>query len=150
MTPILRMPTEDEVPKGPRREFVAELHWLYREAKRPQLRKASDWIRQRNDLAGTASKETIRRMLRGKTIPRDWDTVEAVLVAFCELAGFSPDRDRDPSDRDPWEPSLTIRQTLLRDWNDAIEAIPDAAVSSDSPTANTPPARNGFHDEPPF
>jgi hypothetical protein len=44
----------------------------YREAGRPTLREIGDVIAGRDDLAGTASKETIRRMLQGISVPAQW------------------------------------------------------------------------------
>lgn len=142
MAPIIRMPTTDQLPPGPRRAFVEELFQLYRAARRPQLRKISQLISDNHSLAGTASKETIRRMLHGETVPANWETVEAVLEALCELA------DKDPDSEAPWwEDSFgagpTFREVLTGAWNAALEA----PSPSEAPA---PPPRNGFSDEPPF
>jgi hypothetical protein len=68
MARSLRMPSTHVLPKGPRRDFVEELFEHYRAAKRPTLREISERIRD-DELAGTASRETIRRMLLGEVVP---------------------------------------------------------------------------------
>jgi hypothetical protein len=112
----LRMPSEAELPKGTVRDFVAVLFELYREAHRPTLRKISDAIRRRDDLSGTASTETIRRMLRGDTVPAHWEAVDAVLMVFCEMAGSNPDFERNYEDY-----SSSRRQDLETAWHQALD-----------------------------
>lgn len=53
----------------------------------------SDQIKERADdleLAGTASRETIRRMLLGATVPANWETVNAVFLILREIAKREP------------------------------------------------------------
>src|SRR5580693_3357566 len=88
MPRIIRMPTETELPNDPVRDFVGLLFTVYRAAYRPTLETISKHIRD-GDYAATASKETIRKMLRGNSIPAHWQTVEAVILALCDLAGWS-------------------------------------------------------------
>jgi hypothetical protein len=82
---ILRMPNTETLHKGARREFVEEFFLHYREAGRPTVRTVADWIRDNDSLSGTASAETVRRVLAGLTVSRNWATVEAILYAFCAL-----------------------------------------------------------------
>ena len=89
MSRTLRIPDEAELPSGTVRDFVELLFYFYRTARRPTLRAISEWIR-KNDLPGTASTETIRRMLRGTTVPSHWETVEAVLDALSAMSGRTP------------------------------------------------------------
>lgn len=154
MAQIIRMPTVDELPEGPRREFVQELHGRYRDAKWPPLRKVDALLKNKDGLAATASKETIRRMLRGQAVPRNWDTVDAALIAFCELAGTSPE-DHQPGTEELFgsmhgEPGPTHREELLARWMNAIVAPSDEVLSNDHQSSETSPHRNGFSDEPPF
>jgi hypothetical protein len=90
MPRIIKMPTEDELPAGSARDFVELLFRLYRAAHRPTLETISLHIRDGGFIA-TASKETLRKMLRGTTIPAKWPTVATVVVALCELADWDPD-----------------------------------------------------------
>ncbi len=113
MAPRIRMPSVADLPEGPRRELVEELFLYYREAGRPTLRVISDRILDHDDLAGTASKETIRRMLRGTSFPAQWETAQAVFVALCELAGFRPDG--------PRHYDVTRREAFKDLWNAAID-----------------------------
>jgi hypothetical protein len=85
------MPTQDELPAGPVRDFVDILFSLYRAARRPTLEDISKHILE-GDYPATASKETIRKMLRGTTIPAHWETVETVIRALCDLADIDPER----------------------------------------------------------
>lgn len=89
MARTLRQPTEAELPSGPVRDFVDLLFHFYRSARRPTLRDISERIR-KEDLPGTASTETIRRMLRGATVPAHWETVEALFEALTAIANSDP------------------------------------------------------------
>jgi hypothetical protein len=121
MPQILRMPSTDALPPGPRRVFVAELHVHFREAaRRPPSDIAAATRRLTNPLP--VSRETIRRLLVGQTLST-WARVDSVLRALCQLAGQDPDRRRwpEPEDRfDENDPS-TCREYLRRLWNDAID-----------------------------
>jgi hypothetical protein len=87
---IVRMPDLEELPEGTVRDFVGLLFHLYRSARRPSLRDISEQIRRDDSLSGTASTETIRRMLRGTTVPSNWGTVEAVYLTLCKLGVLDP------------------------------------------------------------
>lgn len=167
MPKMLRMPPKEQLPDGPHRQFVEELFMHYREADRPPLREIANWINEHQDsrdLRGTASTETIRRVLSGTVVPRSWHTVEAILEALCGLADRSTDEDRWP-DGDQWGPSRTFMEELKHRWNAAHDAPgddlptlpprpspqPAPATSVDDPwAAATPPHRSTFTDEPPF
>jgi hypothetical protein len=114
------MPTEAELPSGSIRDFAMVLFDLYREAHRPPLRQISAAIDRRDDRRGTASAETIRRMLNGTTVPASWPTVEAVLLALCELGGTDPDQACGASDY----PDMSWREALVHTWHRALD-FPD-------------------------
>lgn len=148
MAKILRMPSERDLPRGKRREFVEELWDYYRRARRPTLQEIADAIAGGYD-AFTASKETIRRTMLGKTVPIDGDVADAIFEVFCGRAGIDPNEDR-------WEESSYDGFTSRRDWwrnlwSRALEAPPPAPVASGSTSGWgggggwTPGA-----DEPPF
>lgn len=157
MPRILRMPSKAQLPEGPHREFVEELFIHYREAGRPPLRTISAWIKRENErepgLPGSASPETIRRILQGTTVPRLWPTVETVLFALCALGGRQPDEDR-------WEDSFngaseSFAEVLKRRWNamlDDEEALPTLPRPRPEVLPNTSSVMNGdpWNDEPPF
>lgn len=135
MARSLRMPPLHVLPKGPRREFVEELHGYFRAAKRPTLRVISELIRNDHDLAGTASKETVRRMLQGETVPAHWETVNAVFLTLCKLADRDPSAPRNPEDSygDDW----SCADAMERVWHEAID---DAApVIYQRPPDDEPP-----------
>lgn len=136
MARSLRMPPTHVLPKGPRRDFVEELFEQYRAAKRPTLREISERIRGDDELAGTASRETIRRMLLGEVVPAQWQTVNAVFLTLCMLAGRDPESPRYPEDRygDEW----SCAQAMEKAWHAAIDDLPP---DSYRPLAD---------DEPPF
>lgn len=114
------MPSEAELPRGARRDFVQELFAYYRAAGRPTLRQLSDQILSNEERKGTASRETIRRMLRGDTVPPQWLTVEALFLALCAMAGRSPG-DPHPNDDDPWAKTLSNHEYLRHLWNEALD-----------------------------
>ena len=90
MARTMHPPSEMDLPPGPVRDFAELLFWLYRRAHRPALRDISERIRRNDDLHGTASPETIRRMLLGTTVPVKWAIVEAVYLTLCDLAEMDP------------------------------------------------------------
>ncbi len=125
------MPPESDLPSGPHREFVEELFVHYREAGRPPLRQIAKWIddnKDTRDLRGTASTETIRKVLQGRTLPRLWFTVETVLEALCGIAGRETSEKRWPND---WM-GETFEDVLKQRWNAAID-------HGDGPLPSLPP-----------
>ncbi|MGI5503572.1 hypothetical protein [Lentzea sp. CA-135723] len=87
----LTMPSLIELPAGPRRDFAELLFRYVRLADRPTLQQISERIIERDDLPGTASKETVRLMLRGKTVPPRWQNAYSVFLVLCDLSGVDPD-----------------------------------------------------------
>ena len=164
MARIIKMPPKNELPEGPRRDFVEELRRYYRAAGRPPLRHVSKLIEGRTDLKEvTASQETVRRILRGMVIPTDWNRVNAIFQVFCEIGEIDPDADR-------WEDSYdgeeSNREYVRRLWDAALEEEPNpspiprptpphpkstlvASRPADDPWATDLPS-SGFSDEPPF
>jgi hypothetical protein len=135
------------------RDFVKEVFGLYREAHRPTLREVSEAIRKNDSLSGTASPETIRRMLLGLTVPTHWPTVEAVLVALCDLAGVDPDEQVSGYYRDG---SSSRREDLEQAWHRALDH-PDernqpirSATSSREADPWATDGSSAYSDEPPF
>jgi hypothetical protein len=151
MAPVVRIPSEADLPRGTVRDFVEVLFNLYREAHRPTLRQISQEI-ERSDLHAAASPETIRRMLRGASVPRQWPIVKAVLVALCNIAKTDPDESfggyRDDSTR---------REELEGKWHKALDN-PDLRYrqpartggAADDPWATSGSGGDSFSDEPPF
>lgn len=129
MAQVLRMPSEWELPEGPRRQLVEELFSYYRSAGRPTLRSIAEDIADNPEFdAFTASRETIRKLLRGKTVPPNWAVVNAVFWVLCKRAAIGPDLPR-------WtagfgESSITRRENLRNLWNEALDAPPPAPVAS--------------------
>lgn len=121
----LRMP---QLPRGPRLDFVVELHNHYRAAKRPTLRMISEMIRADDTLKGTASRETIRRMLLGEVVPAQWETVNAVFLTLCKIAGRDPNGG-DEYDNDP----RSYVEVLEWRWNEALDAMPSSTNSDEAP-----------------
>ena len=128
MPKILTMPSKAVVPEGPHRKFLMELFAHYREADRPTLRATAQWIKDHGDdrgLRGTASTETVRRIMNGDLVPRKWPVIEAILEALCDIAGRSSDEERWQDD-DGWrsrdEPTpWTFKNELKQRWNAALD-----------------------------
>jgi hypothetical protein len=147
MVQVLRMPSEAELPRGPRRDFTDQLFSLYKEAHRPGLRAISSAIPM--NATATASVETIRRILRGISVPVRWDTVNVVLAALCELAGVDPDIDIGGRyDDDP----VTRRQLVEQAWHEALDnpGGKKQARPVDDPWASDARGGTTYSDEPPF
>lgn len=153
MARTMRMPDEGELPDGAVRDFVWLLFHFYRQAHRPTLREISDRIR-KSDLSGTASTETIRRMLHGTTVPASWETVYAVLDVLSELAGRTPDSTLIYEGQ-----QRTARKHLERLWHEALDN-PTPRYAQRGSGYQPPPEpepdpwatdeQGGYSDEPPF
>lgn len=151
MARTIQMPSEDELPEGPRRDFVIALRRYYRSAGRPPLRQISRMIEGREDLKEvTASQETVRRMLRGTVIPVDWNRVNAVFQVLCEGAEIDPDGHINDGFSSFARPSL--REQIRDLWDRALEEEPEAPplLRPAAPTNEQTSSHSGFSDEPPF
>jgi hypothetical protein len=123
----MRKPSPEELPPGYVRDFVDLLFYFYQAAHRPTLRQISDRIRN-DDLPGTASTETIRKMLHGTTVPANWETVTAVLQALTAMAG------RDPDAHMRWDGKEGSSFWLLENlWHRALDEPDMFYVSPDDP-----------------
>ncbi|MFI1152554.1 hypothetical protein [Streptomyces sp. NPDC020817] len=120
----LTMPTLDELGPGPVRAFVAEMYFHYRQAKRPSLREIETDLAQLDEMAGTASRETVRRILRGETVPTRWTTVVAVLYVFCNRSGINPDGMRYSTTVD--FPEISYENAVRQLWDQALEGDEDS------------------------
>jgi hypothetical protein len=162
-----QMPSEEELPDGPRRKFVTELRRYWRAAGRPPLREISQAIEGHPDPRldkVTASAETIRRMITGKVLPVGRDRVYAVFHVLCEMSKIDPDAARWTGEYDDRYDDETNWQHLQGLWDAALEeddnapslprpTPPPAPVSAPSawPAREDPWASGGgYSDEPPF
>ena len=131
------MPNETELPAGSVRDFVQVLFTLYRAAHRPTLEAMSKHIRD-GGYTATASKETLRKMLRGTTISAQLaDQVARIILALCELAGREPDdritlelADGTIMDASP----MYLAETL---WHEALDAPDLGAPTTAIETASS-------------
>lgn len=139
----LRKPGYDVVPdRTHRRWFLDEMFFLYKEAGRPALHEVEKWIKENEDLRGTASTETVRRVLRGHVPPR-WATVEAITLAFCALAGIDQRAPRHHDDYIMNQSPETHLEAAKRLWGDAYDEEPsktDSRYAADDPWAEEPPS----------
>ncbi|MFJ4674020.1 single stranded DNA-binding domain-containing protein [Kitasatospora purpeofusca] len=171
------MPALKELPEGPRRKFVTELHVHYRVANRPNLQAIADAAALAPE-GRAVSRETVRRLLTGKG-NATWTNVDLVFRTLCQLAGEDPERLRWEQDRYD-DDATTCRDHLRKLWHDSIDdedlgveppprSAPDpqpqtggfggqqhsgwGASSSptyDDPWASPAPANGKFTEEPPF
>jgi hypothetical protein len=123
------MPSKEELPDGPRREFVTELRRYYRVA-RPSLREISQAIERHADPRldkVTASAETVRRMITGKVLP-ERERLYAVFRVLCDMAEVDPDAERweDDGRYSNYPDTETNWQYLRRLWDAALEDESDA------------------------
>ncbi len=102
----IRMPDERSLPSGPLRDLTLTIHELYRAAGRPPVREVARKIMDNSSLQGTASHESVRKVLTGKLTR--WEVLEAVGRQLALMA------------HPPREPSA-VALTLIRDWNRARE-----------------------------
>ncbi|MFD8562976.1 hypothetical protein ACFV1N_37360 [Streptosporangium canum] len=156
----IKMPPESALPDGPHRKFLAEVFQMYRAAGRPTLR---DVVAQagRMNLSGSASQETVRRVLKGLVIPQRWETAYAVYAPLCALADVDPDALYWEDDGNPFsngEPAqITHKELLKRLWSEAFEDdishLPYTFVRTKVPPPSPPendPWAAASASEPPF
>jgi hypothetical protein len=76
----IRMPSEQELPPGPRRDLAVALFDLYELAGKPPVRVISTWIQEDDgdDLPGTLSHEGVSSALRVAAMPR-WLNLESLV-----------------------------------------------------------------------
>lgn len=172
MPRLLRMPDTTALPEGPVRDFVELLFDYHQIARHPTLEEIYGQIDElpEEERSGTASRETVRRMLHGH-VPRHWQTVEVVFLALCRLADVDPDRkvkywdqeydenvetDRRGQMREVWSAALygrPIRRSPFRGVDFDYEEPEPAPTSSNAyRPADDPWATGGggFSDDPPF
>jgi hypothetical protein len=120
MSRVLHKPDQADLPPGPRRDLVDFLFTYYEMAVRPDLQKIADHWHHMEDKAvpGTTSRETIRKMLRGESIPPKWKDALTVLLLLCDLADIDPD---DPLDGlGGWGQEQTHTEHFQDLWNRAL------------------------------
>ncbi len=125
MPQILRMPSEDELPHGPKRIFVSELFTYFRAAGRPSPASiAAAASRGPQPARVTVSRETVRRLLKGETTST-WPKVRAVHDVLCQMADRDPTwrRFSDSSDYDEENDTRTLREYIRDLWNDAVDGV---------------------------
>lgn len=79
----IRLPSEQQLPPGSRRDLTTALHDLYALAGKPAARTISAWIRDQDDLPGTLSHEGVSAVLRGSNVPR-WANLESLVRVLVE------------------------------------------------------------------
>ncbi|WP_433603727.1 hypothetical protein ACQPXH_33245 (plasmid) [Nocardia sp. CA-135953] len=105
-----RLSKPTDVPENHER-LIDMLWWFYMAANDPPTRKVARVIDELPDdqRNGTANHETIRRTLKAETLPQ-WETVEVIFLALCQIANVDPD-DKEP-DGDGWESPRSHRDEL--------------------------------------
>ncbi|MEU8138646.1 hypothetical protein [Streptodolium elevatio] len=113
----ISMPSQEQLPPGPRRDLVMSFHQLYTEAGRPGTRKLAKLICDNNDLGAMVSHETIAALLHGRGVP-SWIRLEACVRQLAQLSIRQPD----------------VRATVLDFhtlWRLAADAPPPADTAPD-------------------
>lgn len=175
MPPRLSRPTD--VP--PDRELLVDMLWrFYVAANAPSTRRIAEVIASLDDdnRAGTANHETVRRALKASYLP-EWQTVEVIFLALCQIADVDPEDEDDTDDQydnqyyDDQRDRRTHREELHRRYRlarfgsgqylprtreekarqEAERERAKRGVSPDDPWGPAPSrSGGGFSDEPPF
>lgn len=154
MVQVLRKPQESSLSPA-RWEFVKELWFHHEAAGRPKLDLIMQGIKVFNEMhetGGTASTETIRKMLKGETVPVEWSRVRATLYALCEMAGTDPTK---PTEVYGYGEVPSTEEELRRLWGQALD---DPLRGKPAPPPVAAPARrrggdwgsSTYPSEPPF
>ncbi|MFB7363828.1 hypothetical protein [Streptomyces hydrogenans] len=83
------LPNEDEVPAGPNRRLLVELHSLYRQAGSPSLRGVTMAVRQIDERTAEVSHQTVSNMLKLAQFS-SWARLEAVVLALAKMSVLRP------------------------------------------------------------
>ena len=168
MPPRLSRPTG--VPED--HELLIDMLWrFYVVADGPSTRRIAEVVASQDDdsRAGTANHETVRRTLSASYLP-EWQTVEVIFLALCQISDVDPDDEDDSDHYDQWDTRRTHREELHRRYRlarfgtapelprtreeKARQAERERAKrgSPDDPwgSAQPAPSGGGFSDEPPF
>ncbi len=128
------LPGTDQMPPGPKRDVIIELHKLYRLADTPGVRSISTEVHKRDDLSATMNRDLVSQILSG----RRWPTVkqlDSLVRVLASQAINSPGEDAESSRFITlWtaaeEPFLeAASETYLRDPID--RAFEEASASGD-------------------
>jgi len=84
----ISMPGPEQVPLGPRRTLLEELHRLYRQAGTPSTRALRDAVKGNGALEATTSHDTVAAMLRGERITGP--TLRSLVWVLAEQAKVDP------------------------------------------------------------
>ncbi|MEV6218784.1 hypothetical protein [Nocardia sp. NPDC051833] len=101
--------------------LIDMLWWFHMAAGDPSMRDIADAIEalDEDQWKGTANHETVRRTMGAITLPQ-WETVEVIFLALCELANVDPDDVESDEDENPgfngWEPPRSHREELHRHY----------------------------------
>lgn len=141
---------------------LIDMLWrFYVAAHGPSTRKVARVIASQDDdqRDGTANHETIRRTLKAVYLP-EWQTVEVIFEALCQIANVDPNDDDDSGDEYGYdEPLRTHRGQLHRLYRLARYGTADGLPRTREEKAQQEvieqerrrqQARSGFVDEPPF
>lgn len=168
MPQMLRIPSVEELPPGPRRKFVTELHVYFRASGRPSPARVATAVQQLSESV-LVSRETVRRLLKGETTST-WPKVKAVHEVLCRMAEQDPTwrRFANSEDYDDDNDVRTLRDYLRDLWNDAVDGsetdeapavppqqpasgwggTPTSAPPADDPWAVTAPKTGGWGTQP--
>lgn len=81
----ISIPDEDELPEGPHRHLLAEVHRLYDLAGCPSTRVISNGVRNSSRARDVLSHQTVANILRGRSFP-SWLKVEALVDVLATYA----------------------------------------------------------------
>ncbi|GAA0454575.1 hypothetical protein GCM10010361_18330 [Streptomyces olivaceiscleroticus] len=162
MPRALLMPTEAELPSGPHRRFLEELHLYFREAGRPEIPRilsaAEAAIEDpESRVSLKISRETVRRILKGKTLST-WKRVETLFDVLCYMSGRDPEKDRWAETEDPVQSHRSYVRELWTVAADGVEIsghVPLPAQRNSSHAAQSSAQwhespNGGYPEEPPF
>ncbi|WP_261558207.1 hypothetical protein [Frankia tisae] len=142
------MPSERDLPRSRRRDFVEEMFDHYRAAGRPALRQICEAMENVPEPRGTASRETIRRTLKGETVPLQWANVYVVVAALASFAGRDLSAQR--WDDDYGNDSRSFVEVLKQLWNEALDEEPGTLRPPAPATDPWSMPAGVYSDEPPF
>ncbi|WNV82874.1 pentapeptide repeat-containing protein [Umezawaea sp. Da 62-37] len=116
--PGIDLPDQRELPPGPLRDLTLTVRELYEDAGRPSVRSIAGRIAANDDLATTASHESIRSVLKGRLTR--FEVLEAIVRQLALMA--NPPRNADEA----------VAKTITF-WKQSTAADTVPAITGDSP-----------------
>ncbi|MFJ6555544.1 HNH endonuclease [Streptomyces luteogriseus] len=136
---MIKIPNEDDLPSGPHRNLLTNLHDLYRRAGFPGIKSISNASTRLNDNCDIISHQGVSNILSGKSIPR-WNKLESLVIVLASLDVTRPEPRKVAQEFQSLWINLVAPSTTKNDITEPPSRIVTSQDAQPTPVAATPPA----------